>query len=246
MRKLSCIVLITYLLVCSLESAIADEIWVAAASNFTSTIKSISKNFEAKTGHEITLIFGATGKLYAQIKNGASFDIFFAADEERPKLLEKEGLALPNSRFTYAIGKLVLWSPWANHVDSGGNVLKEGKFKYLTIADPTLSPYGKAAQEVLLQYGVWENLQDHILRGKNVTQAAQFVKNGNAELGFVALSQIGHLGGSVWIVSEPLYTPIKQQAVLLKDKKVAREFLNFVKNDRQSKTIIRRFGYKLP
>lgn len=228
---------------------IADEIHVAVASNFTKTIKALAGRFEASSGHRVTLSFGSTGKHYAQIKNGAPFDAFFAADVKRPELLDKEGVALPGSRFTYAIGKIVLWSPKRGAVDAEGKVLEEWKFRHLAIANPKLAPYGRAARQVLQDRGIWEALQDRMVRGENIGQTFQFVKSGNAELGFVALSQIidpGHaIEGSLWKVPQSLYTPIEQQAVLLRESDAARAFLAFVKND-ESLEIIHGFGYATP
>jgi molybdate transport system substrate-binding protein len=227
----------------------AAGIRVAVASNFARAVTTISKRFEANTGHKVTLIFGSTGKLYAQVKNGAPFDAFFAADVRRPELLEKEGLALPGSRFTYAIGKVVLWSPKAGYIDSEGNVLEQRKFRHLAIANPKLAPYGKAAREVLQALGLWDGLRGRLVRGENIVQTFQFVKSGNAELGFVAYSQVkrpGHpIEGSWWEVPQALYTPIEQQAVLLKKSKVARAFLSFVRSD-EVRELIRDYGYKTP
>lgn len=229
--------------------AIADEIHVAVASNFTKTIKTLAARFEASSGHRVTLSYGSTGKHYAQIKNGAPFDAFFAADVKRPQLLDEEGVALPGSRFTYAIGKIVLWSPKRGTVDAQGEVLIEGEIRHLAIASPKLAPYGRAARQVLQDRGLWEALQNRMVRGENIGQTFQFVKSGNAELGFVALSQIiqpGHgIEGSLWIVPQSLYSPIEQQAVLLRESDAARAFLAFVKND-ESLEIIRRFGYATP
>jgi molybdate transport system substrate-binding protein len=228
---------------------IADEIHLAVASNFTKTIKALAGRFEANSGHKVTLSFGSTGKHYAQIKNGAPFDAFFAADIKRPLLLEKEGAALPGSRFTYAIGKIVLWSPEKSIVDAEGKVLEQGTFRHLAIASPKLAPYGKAARQVLQDRGIWEALQHRMVRGENIGQTFQFVKSGNAELGFVALSQVkqpGHpIEGSLWEVPQSLYSPIEQQAVLLSDSDAARAFIAFVKND-ESLEIIREFGYATP
>ncbi|MCI0653200.1 MAG: molybdate ABC transporter substrate-binding protein [Methylococcaceae bacterium] len=229
--------------------ALADEISVAVASNFTGAIKTISARFEANTDHKVTLIFGSTGKHYAQIKNGAPFDAFFAADAERPELLEKEGLAIPASRFTYAVGKIILWSPQEGYVDPEGKVLQKQEFRHLAIANPKLAPYGKAAQEVLQGLGRWDALQDRIVLGENIEQAFQFVESGNAELGFMANSQIKRpdhpIAGSFWEVPQSLYSPIEQQAVLLNDSEAARAFLSFVQND-ESRTIIQAFGYEPP
>ena len=229
--------------------AIAGEMRVAVASNFTAAMNSLAQRFEANTGHKVTLVFGSTGKHYAQIKNGAPFDAFFAADIRRPGLLESEGIALPGSRFTYAIGKLVLWSPMADTVDADGQVLETGTFRHLAIANPKLAPYGRAAQEVLQGRGLWQTLKTTTVRGENIGQTFQFVKSGNAELGFVAYSQIKQPGkpyaGSWWLVPQALYTPIEQQAVMLRDSEVAKEFLSHVKSD-ESQALIREFGYGTP
>jgi molybdate transport system substrate-binding protein len=195
------------------------------------------------------LIFGSTGKHYAQIKNGAPFDAFFAADVRRPELLEKEGVALPGSRFTYAIGKLVLWSPKTGYVDPDASILERGEFHHLAIANPKLAPYGKAAQEILQALGLWDRHSGRLVRGENIGQTFQFVDSGNAEFGFVAYSQVKHpnqpIKGSFWEVPQSLYTPIKQQAVLLKDKEAARVFLSFVRSDEALK-IIHDYGYDTP
>jgi len=231
------------------EQSTAEEIRVAAASNFANAITSIAQRFEINTGHKVTLIFGSTGKHYAQIKNGAPFDVFFAADIKRPELLEKEHIALAGSRFTYAIGKLVLWSPTPNYVDSSGKVLEQMKFRHLAIANPKLAPYGKAAVEILQARGIWNAIKGRTVRGENISQAFQFVNSHNAELGFVAYSQIKHpmhpSTGSWWEIPPSLYTPIEQQAVLLKQNKTARDFLSFIKSN-ESLEIIRSFGYGTP
>ena len=197
----------------------------------------------------MTLIFGFTGKHYAQIKNGAPFDAFFAADSKRPELLEKEAVALPGTRFTYAVGKIILWSPKEGYVDSEARVLEKGSFRHLAIANPKLAPYGKAAQEVLLACGSWAALKNKIVRGENIAQTFQFVQSGNAQLGFVAYSQVKQskhpVVGSFWEVPQSLYSPIAQQAVLLKEKDTARAFLKFVKSE-ESLKMIREFGYDTP
>lgn len=227
----------------------AGEIRVAVASNFSEVMKLMAERFQLSTGHTVTLIVGSTGKHYAQIKNGAPFDAFFAADSLRPQRLETEGLALAGSRFTYAIGKLVLWSPQPTYVDAQGKVLETGGFRYLSIANPKLAPYGKAAQEVLQARGLWNSMQAHIVRGENIGQTFQFVKSGNAELGFIACSQLKQPGqnieGSYWEVPQSLYSPITQQAVLLKNNATARSFMSFIKND-ESLQVIRAYGYGTP
>jgi molybdate transport system substrate-binding protein len=236
-------------LCCCAAQAGATEARVAAASNFTGAIEALTARFEAETGHRVTLIFGSTGKHYAQIMNGAPFDAFFAADVRRPELLEAGGVAVPGSRFTYAVGKLMLWSPDAAYVDRDGRILERGDFRHLAIANPVLAPYGRAARQVLQRRGLWESLTGRIVRGENIAQTFQFVASGNAELGFVAASQLWRPGrapdGSVWDVPEALYDPIEQQAVLLTDNEAARAFLSFARSD-AALEIIRRFGYNTP
>jgi molybdate transport system substrate-binding protein len=227
----------------------ADEIQVAVASNFSDAARVLVKRFETNTGHSVTLSFGSTGKQYAQIKNGAPFHAFFAADVLRPALLEKEGIAISNSRVTYAIGKLVLWSPTPELVDPNGHVLESDKFRFLAMANPRLAPYGKAAQDVLQTRNLWDRLHQYIVRGENIAQTFQFVKSGNATMGFVAYSQIKHpnepVEGSVWDIPQTLYSPIEQQAILLKDSAAARAFLAFVQSE-EALDIIHSYGYDTP
>jgi len=229
--------------------SLADEIRVAVASNFTEAAKSIARHFEAATRHKVVLSFGSTGKHYAQIRNGAPFDVFLAADSRRPELLDQEGVAIPDSRFTYAVGKLVLWSPKAGYVDPAGKVLQHMKYRFLAVANPRLAPYGVAAREVLQARGLWDGYTGHRVRGENIGQTYQFVKSGNAELGFIAYSQIKQarprLPGSFWIVPQKLYQPIKQQAVLLTDDKASRAFLSFMQSD-DVLHIIHDYGYDIP
>lgn len=227
----------------------ADAIRVAVASNFAPAIKALSQQFEQQTGHQVQLAFGSTGKQYAQIVHGAPFDAFFAADSKRPQLLEQRGIALPGSRFTYAIGKVVLWSPEPGRVDSQGQVLQQGDFRHLALANPKLAPYGKAAEQIMRGHGVWRTLRGQLVRGENIGQALQFVKSGNAELGFVAWAQLRQPGstitGSFWQPPQSLYTPITQQAVLLNDNPVARQLLAFVRSD-SARQLIQSYGYALP
>ena len=229
--------------------AMTDEIRIAVASNFAGAIKAAANHFEADTGHNVTLSFGSTGKHYAQIRNGAPFDAFFAADARRPELLENEGLAITGSRFTYAVGKLILWSPVAAYVDHQGEILKQGTFRHLAIANPELAPYGVAAREVLMERGLWEKLEKRLVRGENISQAFQFVASGNAQLGFVAWSQLkrpGHkVEGSFWDVPARLYSPIRQQAVLLKDTSAGQAFMSFMRSEKAIR-IIRDHGYETP
>ncbi|MCL4165621.1 UNVERIFIED_CONTAM: hypothetical protein GTU68_063627, partial [Idotea baltica] len=224
----------------------ADEILIAVASNFKSPIAEIARKFEEKTNHKVTLIYGSTGKHYAQIKNGAPFDAFFSADSQRPELLEKEGLIIPGSRFTYALGKVVLWSPQNNLVDQMGNILRTGGFQRLAMAHPKLAPYGKAAYEVLESKGVWDELKAKVVRGENIGQTFQFVKSENAQLGFVAYSQLKQTNdlstGAYWDIPQALYSQITQQAVQLKNNKATSDFIRTMKSE-SSHSIIHHFGY---
>jgi len=224
----------------------AGEVRVAVAANFTSAMKDIAADFERRSGHHVVLSFGSTGSLYAQIHHGAPYDLFLAADERRPKLLEQEGTAVAGTRFTYAIGRLVLWSAKPGVVDARGDVLKHGSFARLAIANPKTAPYGAAAQQVLEHLKLWHALQPRIVRGENIAQTHQFVATGNAELGFVALSQVVKTGGgSQWQVPQTLYPPIRQQAVLLvrgKDKPAAHALLDYLRSA-AGRNVIERFGY---
>jgi len=230
----------------SFATVVAEEAHIAVASNFTYAIKAITKRFQEQSGDKIILVLGSTGKLYAQIINAAPFDAFFAADIRRPALLERQGLALPNSRFTYAQGKIVVYGPQAKYVDA--TLIKKRRYRYLAIANPKLAPYGEAAKQVLENLAIWDTIWFQLVRGENISQTYQFVISGNAELGFVALSQIKQPGlkisGSYWEVPTDLYRPIEQQAVLLSHNQVAKAFLEFVQSD-EVKEIIRNFGYQV-
>ncbi|WP_319413518.1 molybdate ABC transporter substrate-binding protein [uncultured Cohaesibacter sp.] len=225
----------------------AAETKVAVAANFTAAAKEIAAAFEADTGHSAILSFGSTGKLYTQIANGAPFSLFLAADQARPIKAEEEGLAAPNSRFTYAQGKIVLFSMDSKLVDGEGAVLQSpGSFHKLAIANPKTAPYGAAAMETLARLKVPAAVMDALVQGDSISQTHQFVVSGNAQLGFVALSQVvDSKEGSQWVVPAELYTPIRQDVVLLKtgvDDETAKAFLAFLKGDK-AKAIIRKFGY---
>jgi len=219
---------------------------VAVAANFTAAAQEIADSFHMQTGDTVNLSFGSSGQLYAQITQGAPFDILLSADTTRPEKAEQDGWAAPGARFTYAIGKLVLWSAKPGIIDTEGSVLQQGNFAHLAIANPDTAPYGAAAIESLKALGVYDRIAPKIVQGESITQAFQFTASGNAELGFVALSQLaGQTGGSHWIVPENLYTPILQDAVLLKTgahNKTALDFLAFLKSP-QAVTIITRHGY---
>ena len=234
----------------------AGEVMVAVAANFTAPMQKIAQAFEQDTGHKAQLAFGATGKFYAQIKNGAPFAVLLAADDETPARLEKEGLAVAGSRFTYATGRLALWSKSPSLVDDKGEVLRSNSFEKLGIhkialADPKLAPYGIAAMEVINKMGVQAVVTPKLVQGESIGQTYQFVSTENAQLGFVALSQISFDGriteGSAWVVPQSMHTPLKQDAVLLnpgKDNTAAHALLKYLQADK-SKTIIRQYGYAL-
>lgn len=231
-------------------TALGGEVRVAVAANFNSPMKVLMPLFERETGHTWLLSSGATSKLYAQIKSGAPFDVFLSADVETPARLESENAALRGTRFTYARGRLVLWSAQADFVDAQGAVLLGGKFKHLGLAAPKLAPYGAAAVQTLTQLGQMDRLQGRFVQGESIAQAYSFVASGNAELGFVALSQVyesGKIkGGSGWIVPAHLHTPLRQDAVQLergRGNAAALAFLDFLKSEK-ARTVIRSFGYE--
>ena len=227
----------------------AGEIRVAAASNVAGAVKELAERFESQTDHRIILAFGSTGRHFAQIRNGAPFDLFMAADVERPRRLGQEGVAVPDTRFTYARGILVLWSPRPDYVDADGRVLTHGSFRHLALANPRLAPYGLAARQVLRARGLWQATEGRRVMGKNVSQTFQFVRTGNAELGFVAASQLQSSGvdggGSRWRVPASLHGPIDQQAVLIRESQPAREFLDFLRSG-EARPVFREFGYEVP
>ena len=229
----------------------AGEVTVAVAANFTAPMQKIAKAFEQDTGHKAQLAFGATGKFYAQIKNGAPFAVLLAADDETPARLEKEGLAIAGTRFTYATGRLALWSKQTNVVDDKGEVLRSNSFNKIAIADPKLAPYGIAAMEVIHKMGVQGSVIPKLVQGESIGQTYQFVSTENAQFGFVALSQISVDGripqGSTWVVPQHLHSPLKQDAVLLtvgKDNAAAYALLKYLHGD-TAKAIIKSYGYAL-
>jgi molybdate transport system substrate-binding protein len=229
----------------------ADEVQVAVAANFTAPMKQIAADFEKDTGHKAQLAFGATGKFYAQIRNGAPFEVLLAADDTTPAKLETEGATVAESRFTYATGRLVLWSSDAGLVDGKGEVLKRGEFKHLAIANPKLAPYGVAAVEALTSLKLLDSVQPKFVQAENIAQTYQFVASGNAELGFVALSQVmkdGKIGaGSAWVVPASLHQPIRQDAVILaagKSKPAAAALMNYLKGEK-ARNVIKSYGYDM-
>jgi molybdate transport system substrate-binding protein len=226
--------------------ALAAETQVAVAANFTEPAKEIAAAFAAATGHKAILSFGSSGQFYAQMAHGAPYEVFLSADAERPKKAEQDGLGVPNTRFTYAVGRLVLYSKTAGLADGGG-VLKSGRFAKLAIADPTTAPYGVAAVQTMQNLGVYDQVKPKIVQGSSITQTYQFAATGAADLAFVALSQvINEPGGSRWVAPKSYHKPIDQQAILLftgQKNPAAAAFLKFLKGP-QAIAIIKRYGYE--
>jgi molybdate transport system substrate-binding protein len=230
----------------------AAEFNLAVATNFHNTTKKLVKLFAKRTGHQAIITAGSTGNLYKQLKEqSAAFDVFLSADAETPQRIEKEGLGIANTRFSYAVGKLVLWSPQEKFVDAKGEVLQKGEFEHISIANPQVGPYGVIAQETMTNLNIWEQLQPKLLLHKNMTTTYQTIQTGKSQLGFVALSMLNpnrRIEGSFWIVPTNLYTPIKQQAILLqagKNNETAIAFLDFLKTPR-ARITIESYGYGLP
>ncbi|SOC12410.1 molybdate transport system substrate-binding protein [Rhodobacter sp. JA431] len=223
----------------------ADEVMAAVAANFTNPAQEIAALFTAETGHEVTLSFGPSGQFYTQITQGAPFEVFLSADAARPAKAIDEGFGVPGSAFTYARGKLVLWSA-DPHTVTGPEALQAAP-EHVAIADPSSAPYGAAAMEVLAALGLNDALQDKIITGKSIAQAYQFTASGNAPLGFVAMSQVaGDTSGSSWVVPGDLYSPIKQDAVLLTpgaNDPAAQAFLDFLKTEAATAIIVK-YGYE--
>lgn len=229
----------------------AEQITVASASNFTQAMELLIAEFESLSDHSVQTVYGSSGRLYAQIINGAPFDVFFSADQDKAERLEAEGLIAAGSRFTYAIGALVLWSKEPGLMTDNAEVLRRGEYRKLALANPRLAPYGVAAVEVLQRLGLTESSRDRWILGENIAQTFQFVDTANAELGFVALSQVlvddRLQTGSGWIVPTELYTPIRQDVVLLNrtdSEQAAREFLDFIRSD-TARAIIESYGYRV-
>lgn len=232
-------------------AARAGEVSVAVAASFSAPMRQIAVDFERQTGHRVQVSLGSTGKFYAQIRNGAPFDVLLAADDETPRRLVREGFAVASSQVTYALGRVALWSASPGFVDARGEVLKAGRFRHLVLANPRLAPYGAAATEVLAALGLTDALRAKLVQAENASQAHHFVASGNAELGFVALSQVMKEGrivaGSAWVVPEALHQPIRQDAVLLERGKgnlAATALMRFIQGD-GARGVIKSFGYDL-
>jgi molybdate transport system substrate-binding protein len=228
--------------------AMASETQVAVAANFTEPAKEIATAFKAATGHTAVLSFGSSGQFYAQMARGAPYEVFLSADADRPKKAEQDGLGVAGTRFTYAVGRLVLYSKTPGLVDGAGAVLKAGKFEKVSIADPTAAPYGVAAMQTLRKLGVYDALKPKMVMGGSITQAYQFVDTGAAELGFVAYSQVINVtGGSRWLVPSADHAPIDQQAILLytgQNNPAAKAFLAFLKTPAAA-AVIKKYGYEV-
>ena len=227
----------------------ADEVAVAVAANFTAPMQKIAAAFEKDTGHKATLSFGATGKFYAQIANGAPFGVLLAADDATPQKIAREGLGNGATRFTYAIGRLVLWSKQPGYVDAEGQVLRTGDWKHIAIANPKLAPYGLAAMQTLDKLGLAAQVQPRVVTGENIGQTYQFAASGNAPLGFVALSQVMENGqlreGSAWVVPATMHAPIRQDAIVLQrgqGNPAADALMQYLRGEK-ARAVIRAYGY---
>jgi molybdate transport system substrate-binding protein len=252
-RRLLAARFVVVVLALSAPSARAEDLNVAVAANFFGTLQKLAPKFERASGDRLVLSSGSSGQFYTQIRQGAPFDVLLSADSDRPKQLESEGLAVAGSRFTYAIGTLVLWSPKAGVVDRDGKVLRSGGYRMIGIAEPRNAPYGAAAQQVLAALGLWDRLnQDRKLAiGENINQAWQFVATGNVDMAFVALSQVSNgdvIAGSYWLPPQSLYTPLEQDAVILTrtgKRPAAEAFLHWLRDDPQAIATIKAAGYHL-
>ena len=245
--------LLLSLSLCSVSGlALADEVLVAVASNFIKPIQVISEQFTKATGHKVKLSFGSSGKLMAQIKHGAPFDLFLSADKDKVMRLLETDLAIQGTEFIYAQGRLVLWSRKQNFVDTSGDILKSDKFRHIALADAKLAPYGKAAEQVMDALNISDQLKSRVVKGENISQAYQFVRTGNAQLGFVALSQVQQhpdsLKGSSWLIPNNYHQAIEQYAVTLnraKQNPAAAALSQFLQLE-NTHALIRSFGYDLP
>ncbi|MFI4869015.1 MAG: molybdate ABC transporter substrate-binding protein [Steroidobacterales bacterium] len=239
------------LLMAATLSARAEDLNVAVAANFLGTLQKLAPKFEQASGYHLLLSSGSSGQFYTQIREGAPFDVLLSADSQRPQQLEAEGLGVAGSRFTYAIGTLVLWSPKAGVVDRDGQVLRGGGYRMIGIAEPRNAPYGAAAQQVLAAMGLWDKLRRdrRLAIGENINQAWQFAATGNVDMAFVALSQVssgGVIAGSYWLPPQSLYTPLEQDAVILtqsRKRPAAEAFLNWLRKDPEAIATIKAAGY---
>jgi molybdate transport system substrate-binding protein len=242
----ACLVALSSMAGCEPVAPSEGVVRVAVAANFQDVHEELARALAASAGLRVVASVGSSGQLYAQIRNGAPFDVFLAADDERTRLLEASGLAIAGTRFTYATGRLALYGPTLDSVRDGAADLRDGSFRHLAIANPKLAPYGVAAEEVLSRLGVLQALAPRLVRGKSISQTFQFVGTGAAEMGLVALSQVlGEPEHTYWIVPAELHSPIVQEAVLLTDSPAAREYLEFLRSDGAGRIIEAR-GYEVP
>lgn len=248
-RKIRLVTALTLAAVLAPLGAQADEVAVAVAANFTAPMQKIAQMFEQDTGHKAQLSFGATGKFYAQIANGAPFGILLAADDSTPEKIGREGLGDAATRFTYAIGQLVLWSKQPGYVDAEGQVLHKSGWRHIAIANPRLAPYGLAAMQTLNKLGLAEQVKGRVVQGENIGQTYQFAASGNAELGFVALSQVTERGqlreGSAWVVPAAMHQPIRQDAIVLKPglgNAAAGALMQYLRGTK-ARAVIQSYGY---
>ncbi len=219
---------------------------IGTASNFVPTLEKLSESFTQKTGHKIIVTKGATGVLYAQIIQGAPFDVFLSADVKRAQKLEEDSIAIQNSRFTYAVGILALWNP-SGQTDTLENTLNDKSIKHIAIANPNIAPYGAAAKEALIHMESWQGNQQKLLLSSNISQTFHFTQRGNKTIGFVALSQLLKQNtpkNRYWIIPNNYHAPIKQQAILIKNSPEAYEFMTFLKSKVAQELIIAD-GYKM-
>jgi molybdate transport system substrate-binding protein len=237
------------------RAAGADELHVAVAANFSGPLQKLAPLYQQSSGNQLIISAGSSGQLYTQIKQGAPFDVFLSADADKPQQLERESLTVAGTRFVYAIGTLVLWSPQADLIDAGGKVLQAQRYRFIGIANPQTAPYGTAAQQVLTRLGIWDQLNQakKIVVGENITQTWQFASTGNVDLAFVALSQVldvdGKISGSSWQPPQDLYDPIEQAAVALgssKQQPAAQAFLTWLRTDPGALAVIHAAGYRTP
>lgn len=254
MQKIIALLLAAGLLMAAPLAAMADTINAAVAANFTKTIEEIGAAFKAKTGHEVKFAFGPTGKLYAQIKNGAPFDLFFAADTKMPEALVQDGWVKKDSYFVYARGVLALYSPNLPVKEGYKTILEQADFNHLALANPKTAPYGAAAEQVLRKLGVYDTVRPKIVNGESIAHAFQYVLTGNAQLGFVALSQLvdpqspAHGKGQYWLPPQDMYAPIDQAAVILKraeSNPVAEQFIAYLRSE-EGRKVIEKYGYSIP
>ncbi len=242
-------VVLNAVLLLALPAACAEEVVAAVAANFAAAMARIEPAFEQASGHQLTVVLGSSGKFLQQIQQGAPFDVFLSADAERPELLAKSNLGVPASRFTYAIGRLALWSPQTDAFSDGETYLKAGAFRHLAIANPAVAPYGVAAQHTLEQLGLWAGLQEQIVRAEDIGQVYAMAGSGAAEAAFVAYSAVlaGNKPGSQWLVPQNLHPPLKQDAILItraQNNPAAKALLDYLKTP-AARNVIESLGYDL-